>query len=388
MTASDEELEWRFRRRFAAEAAKVDAILRTRPTSDDGQGAELLLDPDGPTVLAAKSAEKKNLMLLQAVFSRGLACRVAQRRSEEGREELCALVRAFADSGIRGVLLPGPQRGGDFLNNQLRGAWAEDVVCSLSDDHRGDLCFVRFGPSMAAMPGQQDHAAVVGAFREIMLVEGKRPDLLAFRRKVWAGFTPDELVLAGQWPRRLLGPADEVLIRKAAAAFEVKTSLWHAAKRRLVNAKPLSVTVKVEEVEGFAAWSRATGLPIVFAQVLFDEVYCLSFGRMLRVINEPDKARRFLYQPGDHEVVPQRKSGKDVHHFALYAAHKCAAVAMPNASKAVVEVLPDGSVVPYMELEPARATYTDPSAATREIEFGTGRGADAPASRPTVSRPR
>lgn len=370
-----EQVERRFRGRFAAEEGRVHRIVAKRPTANPlteaGEEEGVAAGPEGaeadpPIVLAAKAKEKANLRRLLLVFQRGLAHAMAKQRSDKARMELLELVKAFSTLGIAGALLPGPQRGGDFLNNQLRGAWAEDVVRSLPET--GGLVFTKFGPSMAVMPGQGDHAAVVRTFREIMLVEGKRPDLLVFKSRAWAALTPAERALVLQWPGRLLGGADEALVRKASAGIEVKTSLWHAGSRRLVNPKPLSITAKVEEVDGLAAWSDAAGLPIVFAQVLFDEMYCLSFTTMLRVIRERDAARRFLYYPGDYEVVPQRKSGKAVHQFALYERHRCAAVAMPDAARARIEVLPDGSVVPYMELGPACAAYTDAKVLMEEIE--------------------
>ena len=82
------------------------------------------------------------------------------------------LIREFLELGAKAILSTGAQRSGDFLNNQLRGRWAEDVVVSM---WLPDLHLVAFGPSGAAMPGHEDHRRIITTFREIELVEGKRP---------------------------------------------------------------------------------------------------------------------------------------------------------------------------------------------------------------------
>src|SRR4051812_40198296 len=89
----------------------------------------------------------------------------------------------------RRSFLPVPNAGGDFLNNQLRGQWAERVAVSLPVP---GLHLVEFGPSGAAMPGEEDHRKVIMTFKEISLLEGKRPDLLAFDTEVWDGLVAAE----------------------------------------------------------------------------------------------------------------------------------------------------------------------------------------------------
>jgi len=42
------------------------------------------------------------------------------------------------------------------------------------------------------MPGQEDHRRIVATYREIELLEGKRPDLLAFDVNAWNRLTNDE----------------------------------------------------------------------------------------------------------------------------------------------------------------------------------------------------
>lgn len=172
-------------------------------------------------------------------------------------------------------MLTGSQRGGDFLNNQLRGQWAERVALSMPIE---GLDLVPFGPSGAAMPGEEDHREVIMTFREILLLESKRPDLLAFNRANWDGLGQAERERIAEWPKRRLEAADDLLVRQARCGIEVKNSTWHYETRRKAGGGPLSITVKKEEVADIQNWSSKTGLPVVFMQVLFDEVYCMSFG--------------------------------------------------------------------------------------------------------------
>ncbi|HZY87428.1 MAG TPA: hypothetical protein VFE78_21505, partial [Gemmataceae bacterium] len=234
-----------------------------------------------------------NLKLLKRIAERGVAKSLAG-RSATRQAEINELVREFILYGAKAALLTGAQRGGDFLNNQLRGQWAERVALSLQVP---GLHFAEFGPSGAAMPGEQDHRKVIMTFKEIHLLEGKRPDLIAFDTRAWGSLSGAERLLASSWPERRLEMVDEEIIRKARCGVEVKNSTWHYAKRREAGGGPLSITVKTEEVAEIQNWSRRTGLPVIFLQVLFDELYCMSFGRMEAAIK-----RGHLYESGDYEL--------------------------------------------------------------------------------------
>jgi hypothetical protein len=304
--------------------------------------------------LAAVDREKlgagsaANLKLLEEIATRGLQKTLDRRRSPEKREQINELVDEFIRFGAKAVLLTGAQRGGDFLNNQLRGQWAERVALSMVIE---GLQLVAFGPSGAAMPGEEDHRQVIMTFREIQLLEGKRPDLLAFDKGIWDGLAEAERILASTWPKRRLEAADEAVVKKARSGIEVKNSLWHYEKRRAAGGGPLSITVKAEEVADIESWSGKTGLPVIVIQVLFDEVYCMSFRRMVAA-----SKRGYLYQTNDYLLDSQ--SGEKVYHkFHLTDfRHRCGKVVFPVESTAAVRVLEDGSVVPFINFQPAQAT--------------------------------
>lgn len=310
-----------------------------------------------------------NLNLLATLQTDGIVKTRGRRKTIEGQEEVDQLVSEFIEFGTKAVLLTGAQRGGDFLNNQLRGQWAERVVLSMSIDQ---LRLVPFGPSGAAMPGEQDHRRVIMTYKEIQLLEGKRPDLLAFDEDTWNRLSDAERNRIGEWPNRRLEPADDVIVRQARCGIEVKNSTWQYAMRRQVTVAPLSITVKEEERAHLTAWSNRTGVRLVFVQVLFDEIYCVSFARMEEALK-----RGHLYQSGDYVRDVQKGRGKNAHSKTYHKfhladrRHLCGAATFPDRSVAVVRPLPNGSVVPYIRFEPAEARDVNSAVVASEIAYVT-----------------
>ena len=341
MVADEGQVEQLFQAQYAAEQAAIHRLAA--------------LDRKK---LGAGAAD--NLKMLKEVAANGLAQSLAKRRkSPTPQDEIKTLVDEFLRFGAKAGLLTGSQRVGDFLNNQLRGQWAERVALSMAI---GDLHLVEFGPSGAAMPGEEDHREVIMTFREIHLLEGKRPDLLAFGDSVWEGLDDSERRLALTWPNRRLEQRDEEIVKKARCGIEVKNSTWHYGQRRRAGGGPLSITVKREEVAEIRGWSSKTGLPVIFLQVLFDELYCMSFARMDAAIQ-----RGHLYVAGDYELDDQT-TDKAYHKFHIAPPrHLCGKVVFPSESMAEVRVLEDGHVVPFIRFEPARATGIDSAMIREEI---------------------
>jgi hypothetical protein len=278
-------------------------------------------------------------------------------------------LREFVDFGAKAILSTGAQRGGDFLNNQLRGRWAENVVLSMS---LPNFKFVAFGPSGAAMPGHEDHRRVVTTYGEIELLEGKRPDLIAFDLTVWNGLGAAAKERAATWTERLLEDEDRDIIQRARFGIEVKNSTWHFARRRErhvildddEDAGRLSITVKDEELDKIVGWMAKTGKPVLFFQVLFDEIYCMSFSRMVDALRDGH-----VYADGDYLRDGKTGAGGKLYHrfFLSDTRHRCALVHFPDASVAHVEVLPSGSVIPYVELRPAQAHHEEPDVMEAEV---------------------
>lgn len=332
------------------------------------------------------ASERASLERLEATGLRGvvrlraaLIRRIADgrlRRALNPKERM--LLDEFMAFGSKAILSSSAQRGGDFLNNQLRGRWAEQVVLSMK---LPSFKLVAFGPSSAAMPGQEDYRRIVTTYAEIELLEGKRPDLIGFDSTTWNSLGDAAQRRIETWPERLLDSEDLELVKRARFGIEVKNSTWHFATRRKRHAASeadpdettdeetppagrLSITVKQEELVKIVSWMHQSGKPVLFFQVLFDEVYGMSFSRMVDAIREGQ-----LYAPGDYVARRERLSGKLVHFFFLATTfHRCGRVRFPDDSAARVVILPSGSVIPYIELLPAAAFDEQPENVQAELQ--------------------
>lgn len=307
-----------------------------------------------------EASAKEQAHQLDRIAKEGLA-QVLSRRPKSG-QKLLDLVADFVELGSMAILSTGSQRAGDFLNNQLRGRWAERVVASMP---LPDLEIIPYGPSGAAMPGEENHRRIVATFGLIHHLEGKRPDLLAFDAAYWHALDPELSARAMTWPERPLDPVDVHVLSEAKFAIEVKSSTWHYAKRRAAGKGPLAITVKDEELATLSLWADRTGVPVLFIQVLFDELYCMSYRRMLA-----GRDRGYVYQDGDYTLDRARDSDKFVHRFFVDGApHLCGEVAFPSASTAEVQILGDGSVVPYINLAPAAVISVKPAVIDAEVSY-------------------
>jgi hypothetical protein len=351
-------------------------------------GVTLSDDELKAAVVAKFESERPSLERLESLGLKGVVKARASllRKISAGRlnralnEKERVLLEEFLSFGAKAILKSSAQRGGDFLNNQLRGRWAEDVVVSME---LPDIKILPFGPSSAAMPGQENYRRVVTTYGEIELLEGKRPDLIAFDRRVWDGLSDLERDRAATWPERLLDSADLAIVNRARFGIEVKNSTWHFGTRRQRHATidddeadqersedtpsggRLSITVKEEELVKIVDWMKRSGKPVLFFQVLFDEIYCMSFSRMVDAIRNSQ-----LYAAGDYIARTERASDKLVHFFFLAnTLHRCALVHFPNDSVAHVVVLASGSVIPYVELKPAQAYDPRPQIVEEEVKI-------------------
>lgn len=308
------------------------------------------------------AAERQMVLQLGRIAKDGLAEVIGRLRSSARRTELQVRLEEYVRNGLQSVLRIRSARGNDFAVRQLQGQWAEDVVLSFHGDH----VIRRLGPSGAAMPGEPDYETTVRTFRLIQLVEGKRPDLVAFEKAAWETLSENERRSAQEWPTRFLTDHDTELLARCSFGIEVKNSLWHYETRRRSDGGPLAVTMKEEERKAFQAWTNKTGRPIVFMQVFFDEIYCMSFKRMLEALE-----RGHLYESGDVVTEKERKSGKDTHKFFLRGLqHRCGLVQPPDEkSGGRIKIAPNGQVAIYMVLEPARALDVNEGVIAREVAY-------------------
>jgi hypothetical protein len=67
---------------------------------------------------------------------------------------------------------------------------------------------------------------------------------------------------------------------KCICGVEVKSSLWHYAKRRASSQRPLSITIKDEELQDIDFWTNKFSKPLLFVQSFIDELYAASYIRL------------------------------------------------------------------------------------------------------------
>lgn len=187
------------------------------------------------------------------------------------------LQRNFLTDGASSLLDVGEGRGQDFKGRQGHGAWAEKLLFGRFGRGSTDFVLVPFGPSDDIHPGHPAYQKHRRAYREIELLEGKRPDFLLFRA--------EDRDVASWLYRRRNHTVDEkartVIETFALAAVETKSSLWLYKVRRRQNRKPLSYTVKAEEIEPINAWIEGFGKSLLIAQSFVDEVYLISYDDFL-----------------------------------------------------------------------------------------------------------
>lgn len=190
-----------------------------------------------------------------------------------------AFEQTFISEGVCSVMDANGGRGADFAKNQDQGFWAERLLRALP----GDVQFVYFGLSDPVDPSDPLYEATRRKHRHTLLIEGKRPDLLAFPRSIVAAH-PEIL----DWATRPLRPSDIALLQSdALAAVEIKSSLWHYATRnarrqydrRLSN---ISVTVKDEEFADLDRWQSNNPQPrLIVMQVFVDSIFWTAYATFL-----------------------------------------------------------------------------------------------------------
>lgn len=90
------------------------------------------------------------------------------------------------------------------------------------------------------------------------------------------------------------------------------------------------------------------------------------------LVEQPHDAEAVFqrYEPGDYVADGDRKTGKFYHRFFVDGApHRCARVAFPDQSRAVVTVLPGGSVIPHVRYAPARIEEVDSAVFEAELAY-------------------
>lgn len=196
--------------------------------------------------------------------------------TEQGSAELDD---RFKTEGVYAAMDVDVGRGRGFALNQDQGYWAEQLLRTLP----GEVQFVYFGLSDPVDPRSPQYAPTRRKHRYILVIEGKRPDLLAFPRAVVAA-CPHIL----DWAERPLNASDFELLRAhALGGVEIKSSKQHYGVRQRMRANDgrfgnLSFTVKDEEFDDLNRWQSNNPHPrVVLMQVFVDQIHWMPYSVFL-----------------------------------------------------------------------------------------------------------
>ncbi|MEA3399625.1 MAG: helix-turn-helix domain-containing protein [Armatimonadota bacterium] len=193
-------------------------------------------------------------------------------------------VRLFDAEGWQRLLAVHQPRGGDFLARYDQGFWAERLAGGYLD-RSWDYRAVPYGTS------RSEPFTDMETFREYAVGEfmlqawsadqrWKRPDLVTIPRSVLRQRAGHD-----EWIPDLIHWDNErcqVYVSQAAAAIEVETSLWMVGRAT----KPLSYTVKEEDIAALRNWVSATHVPLYIMQVFYDEAHVVGFAHLEELIGE------------------------------------------------------------------------------------------------------
>jgi len=164
------------------------------------------------------------------------------------------------------------------------GNWAEEMTYEFGKDVLSplfNLRVYRYGYSAGRIPENLSEFEEILEERE-RLEYGKRPNFLVFEEE----FADRSDPALSQLMRK---SEDEVapLVKEALAAIEVEQSMW-SAKRARQAGKPLSFTVKEEDLPGLYEWRDRYGKEILVFQVFLDELH----GTFLSEVTEKGRKRK------------------------------------------------------------------------------------------------
>lgn len=104
----------------------------------------------------------------------------------------------------------------EFLTNKEQGDWAEQIVLQAINSNSDEYCAIQYGRRENIAAGDPGFADFYTAYQNELNDIGKKPDLLIFRRSEISKVKSSDL--------------DNEEVRKAAAAIEVRSSSFLAAK--------------------------------------------------------------------------------------------------------------------------------------------------------------
>ena len=175
--------------------------------------------------------------------------------------------------------------GSEFLMNRALGDWAENQVLNALASGFQDYLPTKYGNSDNIIAGDPNFKLFFQAYVKELGEYGKRPDILIFQKNKSEGVSYD----ISNLETKTLND----LIKKASYAIEVRSSKTKVKKYNYFKKqnkgsnsfrKELSITPKVEDLPLVVKWITTFGVPHYYFQVCLDEVYGISFRRILEFV--------------------------------------------------------------------------------------------------------
>jgi len=168
----------------------------------------------------------------------------------------------------------------EFLINRQLGDWTESLFRTEVNKKLEGFKAVKYGAAGRLVVGDPKFNNFFENYHKEIKRIGKRPDLLIFKRKDLEDLKmPDDI-------SEMESSCLQNVAKKAVVAIEVRSSKYYAATYKKVTRKEQSFTPKLEDLPILTHWIVEHEVPCFYTQIFFDEIYIISFEKILQIIKE------------------------------------------------------------------------------------------------------
>jgi hypothetical protein len=221
----------------------------------------------------------------------------------------------------------------EFLINRQLGDWAETLLRVEINSKLKRFKALRYGASGRLIVGDPNFPKFFNTYHKEIKEIGKRPDLLFFKEEFIRKLNlPDDI-------SDLTTTYLTELSKEAVAAMEVRSSRYYAAIYEKSTGKKQSFTPKLEDLPVLTRWIFLHAVPCFYSQVFLDEIYMISFERVLEIIENT----------GDEYLRSMEKNQRKWTFYIPVSEGVLIGKVKENPSwEAKLHILPDGRVIPYV----------------------------------------
>lgn len=245
---------------------------------------------------------------------------------------------------------PPSQAFSDFVIHREQGDWAE---CILTVGLRKAIgCkydIVKYGKSDKIIAGQKGFKEFYEQYQDELADIGKRPDILVFKKDMCV----DDI-------STIKMPDLNNIVKNAIFGIEIRSSSFLAKKYKKKNQekqeKFLSFTVKLEDIHVVMRWIETYNVPHYYAQVFFDEIYIISFKKILETIRDHIKDKT-IYRIERNS----RNQLKTTFHINISQGMKIGIIETPPISKSERTELDSGRLLHYVSFNNGAVMIDDDS---------------------------